>query len=268
MAEIFRKTALDRISSRENLDKAIVIISPSFWIAMLGVAGIIVMVFVWSIFGRIHENISADGIFMNREGVHSVYSEMNGIVEKIAVDTGDYVRKGEVIAFLSTGEKVFSTLEGTVTELAVVEGQMIAAGDYIARVAMGDLNDNVVVCYVPVNDGRKIKVGMKAFIYPSTVNKQEYGHMKGTVVYVDNYVTSRAEIINQVGVISLADAFLEEGPVVEVRLELEKDAATSNGYWWSNSKGAAIDMVNGTMVSADIAVMEKRPIELVLQTGY
>ena len=40
MAEIFRKSALEKLSSPEQLDKMIVITSPSFWLSMVG-AGIV-----------------------------------------------------------------------------------------------------------------------------------------------------------------------------------------------------------------------------------
>ncbi len=263
MAEIFRKSAVENVGGVEQLNKTIVIVSPSFWLAMLGAAGIIGMVTLWAFFGKLEDNVSAGGIFMNREGIHSVYSEIDGTVDSIAVCTGDYIKKGDTIAVLSSQKKINSVLEGTVTELAIVEGQMITAGDYVARLALGDPTDNVVVCYVPVENGRKIKVGMNASVYPSTINKQEYGHMKGTVVYVDQYITSRAVITNQVGVTSLVDSFLEDGPVVEVRLELQKDDNTVSGYWWSSSRGDSIEIVNGTMISADIAVKERHPISLI-----
>lgn len=556
MADIFRKSATDRLSEPEQLDKAIVIVSPSFWIAVLGAFGIIAVALVWSIFGRLPQNISANGIFMSREGIYTVYSETGGTVQEITVYPGQQVHKGEVIARLSSktpelklndlllrrqavedvtltsaddvaiddnkellniksqgltmdnsivsdqymldakqgelttqkgktaaakasldeveikyylsllpvdtnkanitfaeaqtnlnsaknylesakdtllnldaqnentekrykeakeklesvsedseeyqallagyeqakkawedyedaaddyerkvrswenvtyqtqsqyeaakegyvntvvrqesttawnaqvsaayqkalntyntelgtqrtledeiiqikarlaGEEsnmenqslalsaqfdaaknaalaqidreireyneqivnnsICSTLDGTITEVSVVEGQVINAGEYVARVSQGDAGDNVVVCYVPVASGKKINVGMSASVYPSTVKKQEYGHMKGTVEYVDSYVTSRAQITNQVGLDSLVDSFLQNGPVVEVRLTLKTDDSTESGYWWSSRRGAEIDLMRGTMVSADIATEEKAPISMLI----
>ena len=37
MKEIYRKSVLEKMSSPEQLDKAITIISPSFWIAAAGI---------------------------------------------------------------------------------------------------------------------------------------------------------------------------------------------------------------------------------------
>ncbi|MBQ9505113.1 MAG: hypothetical protein IJU93_08895 [Lachnospiraceae bacterium] len=104
MADIYRKSALEKMSSPEQLDKAIVIVSPSFWLAMLGAAVIILAALLWSIIGTLPLNVSANGIFMNRSGIHSVYSEMAGTVETIEIDTGLQVHKGEVIARLSSKE--------------------------------------------------------------------------------------------------------------------------------------------------------------------
>lgn len=264
MSEIYRKTGLDKISGVEQLNKAIVIVSPSFWLVMLGAAGIIAAATLWAFLGRLEENVSATGIYMNRGGIHSLYSDTDGVVESIQAHTGDHVIKGDVIATFSSGKNISSMIEGTLTELAIVEGEVITTGQYVAKVALGDPEDNVVVCYVPVEEGRKIQVGMDASIYPSTVNRQEYGHMKGKVAYVDEYVTSREVIENQVGVITLVDSFLENGPVIEVRLELQKDDSTKSGYWWSSSRGAQLKLLKGTMILTDIAVAEIRPVSLIL----
>ena len=272
MHEIYKKSKTDNLSSADQLDKAIVIVSPSFWLVMVALVVIIAAVFVWALFGTMHQIVSTNGIFMNREGIHSVYSDVSGTVDTINIDKGDYVKRGDVIAKLyirdngkTLEQYIYSTLEGEVTELSVVEGRLLTIGDLVARVALGNQNDSIVVCYVPVEDARRIQVGMEASIYPSNVNKREYGYMKGEVEYVDNYVTSRDEISNQVGVNSLVDAFLKDGPVVEVRLKLKKDESTTSGYWWSGEKGKKIEMVNGTMVSADIVIEEESPLSLIVQ---
>ncbi len=79
MADIFRKSSLDKLSSPEQLDKAITIISPSFWIAAAGGGLIIAIALVWSIIGRLPVNASANGIYMGMDGMHSVVAEADGI---------------------------------------------------------------------------------------------------------------------------------------------------------------------------------------------
>ncbi|MBQ7815834.1 MAG: biotin/lipoyl-binding protein, partial [Oscillospiraceae bacterium] len=104
MADLFRKSSLEKLSSPEQLDKMIVITPPSFWLAMLGAALIVVSALVWSIFGRLPENVETQGIYVNRAGIQSVYCEGNGTVAEIKAQDGDTVKKGDIIAVLDTSD--------------------------------------------------------------------------------------------------------------------------------------------------------------------
>ena len=104
MADLFRKSSLEKLSSPEQLDKMIVITSPSFWLAMLGAAFIVATALVWSIFGRLPENVDTQGIYVNRAGIQSVYCEGSGTVAEIKVQDGDTVKKGDIIAVLDTSD--------------------------------------------------------------------------------------------------------------------------------------------------------------------
>lgn len=550
MAEIFRKSALEKLSSPEQLDKMIVITSPSFWLSMVGAGIIIVSALVWSIFGRLPENVDAQGIYVNRDGMQSVYAENNGIVDQILVADGDYVSKGDVIAVfdteeidkkiaeyeekktaveevsietveqiksISTNDEILSlysdlyqnlnmlkhqteqlekkrvelaasekkylaleaeyynsmsvgdstdeqldfqeaqsaystasnyvanarsqyeqaddqydnakaqlsaiekaykdylaskniteadaaagnvigseelatineyltsiasakankesaktardiaedtlddyedekddaekdyeaakadyihkvesigaaqahqsevgnkynvaanlynsdrntvqsledniaqakiqinvtktyilsslkneykqyldqkeaseikaTFDGKISDLAISEGDLVGQGNEVAKIQKGKEVDNIVVCYVPVGDGRKVQEGMKVLIYPSTVNRQEYGHMEATVLSVDEYITSTTDMQKQLGNQNLVEAFMQNGPVVEVVCELRESTDTVSGYYWSSNKGASVMIEGGTMIEASVVVSEKPPISLLI----
>ncbi len=354
MAEIYRKAALDKLSSPEQLDKMIKIISPSFWIAAIGGGGIIIAAIIWSVFGRLPVNVSANGILMGESGIHTVAANTGGVVDQILVRDGDLVKKGQEIARIDTsnyedemqslidrkkeveavtfesekdvvtvdnkplidikaqkmaGEASFaqnekeleklnaalkmqfdsakaaaldqldreiekynkqmqegainSTHDGYVSGLNIVEGNMVQQGTTVCRIASAE-DDQIVVCYVHVAEGKKIKPGMQVVIYPTTVSRQEYGHMEGTVTTVTGYVTSQEEIQNQLGDTSLTQAFIKDGPVVSVNVDIKKDEGTISGYWWSSQKGAAVDVDEGTLVSTDIVIEEKAPITMLI----
>ena len=91
---------------------------------------------------------------------------------------------------------------------------------------------------------------MEVLVYPTTVNKQEYGHMTATVVNVDNYVTSTESLRTQLGNDTLVETFLNDGPVIAVTCELKEDDNTSSGYYWSSSKGKDVMLLEGTLVEA------------------
>ena len=519
MADIFRKSSLDKLSSPEQLDKAITIISPSFWIAAIGGGLIIAVALVWSIFGRLPVNVGANGIYMGKDGMHSVVAEADGIVEEIFVSEGDTVTTGQKIAQLDdeifrteletlTGrredveavtfysyddpatadtkplldiksqadvagtslsadqialkernkalsrqrsttrsaketmnarestvkkkqsayvkaqgelrdvqeefnaaqaayedslkklqqagvdpaidssdpeamaaltpeqvelvvnrdtclkaledtdaklkaaEKTVKELEleignatsdyniavqtyqsekasqksledavsqlearvkgdkkgknnqvsaleeqfdaakgsildqinqeitkqskaadamtltsrvnGKVSGLNIAEGNAVGKGTTICKINSTEADGTGVICYVPVSEGRKIKSGMKVVVYPSTVNKQEYGHMEGSVVSVSDSVVSAEDMQNQLGDPSLVQSFQQSGPVMRVVCDLKKDDSTASGYAWSSKKGADVILEEGTVVSADIVTEEKAPISMLI----
>lgn len=158
-------------------------------------------------------------------------------------------------------------MSGTVSEIKVSIGSAVGQGtDVVTIRANGEEGEDkdVVVCYVPISQGKKIRKGMSVNIYPSTVNQQEYGHMEAEVVSVDDYVASTQSIQNTLGDDTLVQTFLQGGSVVGVTCKLRKDDSTASGYYWSSKKGADLEVAQGTLVSADIVIDEKRPISMVI----
>ena len=202
--QIYRKKLMERISSPEQLDEMIVITSPSYWLAILGGAVIIVAALIWSVFGSIPISMETTGIFVSAQ-----------------------------ISDQQT------------------EGSQSIGGQQ-------------VICYVPINSGKKIVPGMETIVCPTTVSQQEYGNMMGKVVAVDPYVTSYEDIVSTLGSESLAQMFSQNGPVVAVTCELRTDATTASGFWWSNSNGAEVVLAEGTIITADIILEEKSPISMLL----
>ncbi len=160
--------------------------------------------------------------------------------------------------------EVVSSVDGTISDVAVVPGSAVNEGSELLRVRQGDGTDNKVVCYVSLNSGKKISEGMKVLIYPTTVNKQEYGHMEGTVKKVDSYVASTENLRIQLGNDGLVEAFLKDGPVVAVECEIREDSNTSSGYYWSSRKGRELLLAEGTLVEASVVLEEKAPITMLI----
>lgn len=165
--------------------------------------------------------------------------------------------------------EIRATVDGLVTGLRIAEGNAIQAGSAVANVTgapeMGmPMADNFVVSYVPVSEARKLERGMQVKIYPTTANRNEYGHMEGNIVNVDSYVTSREDMLNQLGDATLVDSFLKSGPVVEVTTELRIDETTASGYYWSNEKGRRLDIEEGTLVTTDMVTESKAPISMLI----
>ena len=251
----------------------IVITSPTLWLSLIGAAGIIIVALLWAIFGRLPVEVDACGIYVNRAGVQTVYAQNGGVISEILVADGDEVKKGDIIALLESEEidaavqgyaEITASADGIISNISVMQGSVLVQGSEVAKIQMGDASDRVVVCYIPVGAGKKIQEGMEVLVYPSTVNKEEYGHMKASVISVDDYVTSTENMLRQLGDNNLVEVFLQNGPVVEVVCELEKSGDTVSGYYWSSRKGASVAIDAGTMVDVSVVTEEKAPITMLI----
>ena len=95
---IFRKVSLDRLSSPEQLDKTITVISPIGWAAVAALAFFILAAVVWGCFGIISNKVNGSGVLMDREGIVKITSQSGGRITDIGMRAGDHVEKDQVIA--------------------------------------------------------------------------------------------------------------------------------------------------------------------------
>jgi NHLM bacteriocin system secretion protein len=204
--------------------------------------------------------VESDRRTMERQ-VTSIYSQFEAtkasIIDQLNMECKEYQEQLDKCM-------VLSTVDGRVSDISVVQGSVVNQGSEILKVQQGDSGDDVVVCYVALNSGKKITEGMEVLVYPTTVNKQEYGHMSATVTDVDSYVTSTETLRTQLGNDSLVESFLNNGPVVAVVCKLEEDDSTSSGYYWSSSKGKDVLVAEGTLVEASVVLEEKAPITMLI----
>lgn len=160
--------------------------------------------------------------------------------------------------------EVRASASGEVYSVNIEKGKLVPKGSEALTLLSGDLALDTVICYVKLSDAKKLKEGMLSYICPSTVRKQEYGHIEGKVSYVDEYVATRQEIEEQLGSDSLMETFAKDGPVVMVKCEMTEDDSFASGYHWSSDRGRNIQLTSGTLVSATIITEEKRPIDLLI----
>lgn len=95
---IFRKVALERLSSPEQLDRLMTVTSPRGWIALGGFCLIVFFALLWSIFGRIPTTIEGTGILMSSGGIREVEVVGAGVVSDVRVEVGDSVARGDLMA--------------------------------------------------------------------------------------------------------------------------------------------------------------------------
>lgn len=285
MADLYRKSALEKISNPEQLDKALVVTSPLSWLALVAVTLILVVTVVWSVVGRIPETLTLGGYVVPGNGnVAAIYSDWNGTVQKIHVRTGDPIYdKTELVTITQPdGSKrtIVSAINGLVTQVAVQEGLPLTGGSPILYFAPTDgqlnqinsmpvLREQLVVCYVPSKAGSdmsgQLKQGNRVHLTPAGENSQSAGHMLGTVLYVEKYNASQNSVQLVTGSDQIyADAGNGNGSIkaAVILLDERQDGTPGkNPYVWSNPKGQNLHVDNGDTFTVRIIVKEVRPIE-------
>lgn len=166
---------------------------------------------------------------------------------------------------LNSGMKIKAKSDGIVYSTLVTNGSMVSKDTEVARISEAEEgSDFRAICYISLVDGKKIREGMEVKIYPSTYEKEEYGHMHGVVVNVDEYATSLADLYTAVGEQSLVEFFAMTGPVVEVECEIKKDPNTVSGYEWSSKRGRNVELVEGTFLGGAVIIEEVPPISMLI----
>ncbi len=122
MAEIFRKTALDRLSSPEELDVLLEVTTPKGWLALAGLAAIVTAGLVWSVVGSIPTRVSGTGILVRKGGLVPVSALAAGQLQELLVTAGQPVEKGQAIARLSLPD-LLAELRGARAALAALEAE-------------------------------------------------------------------------------------------------------------------------------------------------
>lgn len=405
---IFRKVALERLSSPEQLDQLLQVTDPKGWLALGALGTILLSALVWGIWGAIPTESTGEGILLRRGGVSDLVAPSAGQIEEVLVSAGDVIEKGQPVARLrqdelqrqiadrrskqadlraeyqerqlysqeqerlrsrdleqqrrnlelgiktldteidllrrrledqealladglvtkqtvvatqqelnakrdqqeakrlelsglqskslessqqlaqelKTRERALRDLElemreleaklqenrqilsphaGRVLELLVDRGDVVSPGAPVLSLEV-ITEDLVAVLFVPASAGKRVRPGMPVRVSPSTVKREEYGSMLGTVTGAAAFPATQRGMTRLLGNEALVAKLMEAGPLIQVDVALQHDPATPTGYRWSSSRGPTLEISSGTLASGDVVVKEDRPISLVIPT--
>jgi len=265
MADLYRKSALERISSPDQLDKALKITSPLSWLALLGITLIVAAAVVWSVCGSIPVTLTAQGIVSPPSATNAVYSNETGTVTELHVETGDTVSRGDVLLTYTSGsgteQELVSDQNGVVSILNAEPGVSFVHGRDVIRLAPETTGKQVVVCYVPLAYVVSLKEDMKVQVSLASVDSQSLGYMEARISNIDSFASSAEGMAHVVGYGNGLDSmFLAGGAVAAVTCVLTEDSTTVSGYAWSNKNGEQVTVPTGSIVSAKIVLDEVPPI--------
>ena len=155
---------------------------------------------------------------------------------------------------------------GRILEVTASTGQHVDVGHALGKVEIEDPGTSLMaLAYFQVRDGKKIRAGQRIQVAPSTVERERYGAIRGSVVRVSEYPVTTEAAANQIGDLELARGLLAGRNLIEVLVTLEPDPATPTGFSWTSGSGPSeVPITAGTTGEARATIEERAPISLVL----
>jgi HlyD family secretion protein len=167
---------------------------------------------------------------------------------------------------LRTTSEVTSPYTGRVLEVIVEQGSMVTRGQPILTV---DLTGKAVkgleaILYIPSVHGKKIRPGMEVQIAPSTVKKEEFGYLLGTVTYVSDFPVTPQGMQRVLKNEQLVATLSGDDAPYEIHADLLPDPDNVSTFRWTSSEGPPIRIQSGTVASGGVVVERRRPILMVI----
>ncbi|HHT42849.1 MAG TPA: HlyD family efflux transporter periplasmic adaptor subunit [Firmicutes bacterium] len=292
-SDLFRKTALDKLSSPERLNEYIKITNPGVWSVLLACLALLVAVGFWAFYGNIPDTVHAFGIIFPEHGVTQVIPTAGGRISNMRVQVGDYVEAGQILAVIPQEDlirrinearsapepdqdeisKLMAEYESRSLVLSPVSGivlsarrtdETITAAEVIASIVKMEqfADKQQVIGYVPVSAAQKLKEGMEVQVSPEFAPREEYGFVYGRITRIGAYPVSEADVLAAVGNMQYAQRLFPRENSVEVRVTLTVDPNSPNGVKWSNENGKQLPLALGTYCRLQIVVQNYKPFEL------
>ena len=256
--QIFRKEALERLSSPEQLDQLMPITSPFGWVALGGIGLVLLMAILWSVFGTITKTVEGSGALIRIGGVRVVETPFAGVVTEVLVEIGDVVQEGQALVHLnparSAGEAnsipVVSPGPGRVLDITVMEGDLVDENSGVLTVESLNYPLQAVV-YVAASDAYQVQVGMAAHVVPATAHKGESSYLLGEVKSAGKFPATRMAMMRTLQNEQCVESCLALGPALQIVIKLAPEDSPSEIY-------------SGVPCQALITVVKKRPMAFIL----
>jgi multidrug efflux pump subunit AcrA (membrane-fusion protein) len=265
----FRKQALSKLQSPEELDLPVRFARPQGWLVLTVTVIVMAVGSFWAITGTVSSTLSAPGVFTHAQGSYVLQSPVAGQVTDVLTQAGKSVPADAPLLKVHTsrGESVIRTIAaGRITTLAVTIGAVVTTGADVATVERIDHPDAplLAVVYVPADSASTIPVGAAVDLTVQSVPSQRYGTLRGRVQTVGKAAQTQQQITAFLGDGQLGEDLIRQGRPVPVLVQLDRSTSTKSGYRWSSSQGPPFTIDSMTGASASIRLAEQHPVDWLL----
>jgi len=273
---IFRKNAIDNLSSVESMQTFLRVIHPHEYLWIMFAIFLLFSVLTWFFFGNVTQSIDAQGIVFSSDKVDKIEKNINQIYkdhhEKIMI-LKDLLLKKEML-YKNHYLTIDSLLKAKEDYISAKEELSDSNKSYSFPVAFSssDSSENSsntlleALVFVDHVQGKKIAQGMDVYVLPGTVSQYDYGYIIGKVISVSEYPVSKQLAYSYISNMNLVDDFFVNGAPFIVKIILKRNPLTKSGLAWTTRNGSNFSLQPGAMISAKIVYKKCSPFRLISKT--
>jgi len=199
---LFRKAALEKLSSPERLDELMQVTSPAAWLCLSAIGLALIAVIVWSVVGSISIKVRGMGILLRGEALHEVTSGAYGRVSEILVDENETVKRGEVVARLEQpelDEQIKSSREQLESLMEQAENERRSQRRILNRLEAQnrELQQTIKSQEVLVEKGLLTQAAVMPSRQQLTATEQEMARIKANLAEQQNRIESARHELDQ-----------------------------------------------------------------------
>ena len=131
---LFRKKALDALSTPENLREPMRLLTPGLWVTLISSIGFGGYILFWSVFGTLPIRVKGRGILYSPNSMFISQPEVPARIKNILVDVGDCISKNSTLAELDVYK-----LELAKNQIITTIDRLISDSDFENRLETAQL---------------------------------------------------------------------------------------------------------------------------------
>jgi hypothetical protein len=266
----FRKQALSKLQSPEELDIPVRFARPQGWLVLSVTLVTMAAGAFWAVTGTVASTLHASGVLTHAEGSYVLQSPVAGQVTEVLAAAGKELPAHSPLFKVHTesgDDTVIRTIAaGRLTTLSVTIGAVVRTGTDVATVERIDHPDAplMAVVYVPEGSAATIPEDASVDLTVQSVPTDKYGTLSGKVTQVGNAPQTRQQITAFLGDSQLAADFSRNGRPVPVLVRLAPSSHGKSGYKWSSSDGPPFALESMTGFTAAIRLASQHPADWLL----
>jgi HlyD family secretion protein len=165
---------------------------------------------------------------------------------------------------LKQSNQIIAQRNGQIIESLMAPGQVLTTGARVATLEAREPSTKLVgLSFFQNGPGKQIQPGMKVEMTPTSVQRERYGGIVGTVSNISTQPVTPEGIEKLTGNPVLAKSLMGDESKIQISADLQTDPKNENGFRWSSSKGPKFKVSAGSITDVRITVEERAPITFV-----